>query len=217
MSFVRKMKKGNSVYLVKVESYRHDGKVKQRVLEYIGKDDDGKVIPKKSKQSDFNITKVTQYLDILTVDTVCKTLEIPDFLGKSAQYLLAMIYSHLIKKVSIYKLPEWSEKTEIANILKIKKLVSKDIYTAIEKFSNLDFEIIQKMLAEKFKAIENNNRIAVLDITDTYFNGKDADWKSRRGKDGKYDKLIQIALAVTFNNGFPILHKVYEGDRKSVV
>ncbi|MDT3739763.1 MAG: hypothetical protein RO257_09725 [Candidatus Kapabacteria bacterium] len=202
MSFIRKMKKGSSVYLVKVESYRQDGKVKQRVIEYIGKEEEGKVIPKKTIQSDFNITKVTQFLDILTVDTIARTLEIPDFLGTHSKYLLSLIYSHLNKKVSVYKLPEWAEKTEIANILKLKKITAKDLYTAIEKFAEMDFEIIQKMLAEKFRSIEDDNRIAVLDITDTYFNGKDADWKSRRGKNGKYDKLIQIALAVTFNRKF---------------
>ena len=216
MSFIRKMKKGSSVYLVKVESYRQDGKVKQRVIEYIGKEEEGKVIPKKTIQSNFNITKVTQFLDILTVDTIARTLEIPDFLGTHSKYLLSLIYSHLIKKVSVYKLPEWAEKTEIANILKLKKITAKDLYTAIEKFAEMDFEIIQKMLAEKFRAIEDDNRIAVLDITDTYFNGKDADWKSRRGKDGKYDKLIQIALAVTFNNGFPIMHKTYEGNISNI-
>jgi len=202
MSFIRKMKKGRSVYLVKVESYRQDGKVKQRVIEYIGKEEEGKVIPKKTTQSDFNITKVTQFLDILTVDTIAKSLEIPDFLGNNSKYLLSLIYSHLNKKVSVYKLPEWAEKTEISNILKLKKITAKDLYTAIEKFAEMDFEIIQKMLAEKFRSIEDDNRIAVLDITDTYFNGKDADWKSRRGKNGKYDKLIQIALAVTFNRKF---------------
>lgn len=216
MSFIRKIKKGNSVYLAKVENYRQDGKVKQRVIEYIGKEEDGKVIPKKTKQADFNITKITQFLDILTIDTVCKTLEIDDFLGSSSRYLLALIYAHLIKKVSVYKLPLWAEKTEIANILKLRKISTKDLYTAIEKLAELDFEIMEKMLAEKFRGLEDDNRIAVLDITDTYFNGKDADWKSRRGKDGKYDKLIQIALAVTFNNGFPIMHKTYEGNISNI-
>jgi hypothetical protein len=41
MSFIRKIKKGNSVYLAKVESYREEGRVKQRVLEYIGKEENG--------------------------------------------------------------------------------------------------------------------------------------------------------------------------------
>ena len=216
MSFIRKIKKGNRIYLAKVESYRQDGKVKQRVLEYIGVEEDGKVIPKKTKQLDFNINKVTQYLDILTIDTVSRKLEINELLGSYSKQLLALIYSHLIKKVSVYKLPEWAEKTEIANILDMKKISAKDLYFAIEKFAEMDFEILEKMLAEKYRAIEADSKIAVLDVTDTYFNGKDAEWKSRRGKDGKYDKLIQIALAVTFNEGFPIMHKTYEGNISNI-
>jgi transposase len=216
MAFIRKIKKGNSVYLAKVENYRLDGKVKQRVIEYIGKEVDGKVVPKKTYHADFKISKVTQFLDLLTIDSVARSLDIPDYLGSNSKYLLAMIYSHLIKKSSLYKMPEWLERTEIANILKIKRLSVKDFYNSLEKYATVDFEIIQKMLATQFYDIEKDNKIAVLDITDTYFNGKDADWKSRRGKDGKYDKLIQIALAVTFNNGFPIMHKTYEGNISNI-
>ncbi len=216
MAFIRKIKKGNSTYLAKVESYRQDGKVKQRVIEYIGKEEDGKVIPKKTVQSDFNVTKVTQFLDILAVDSIAKNLEINDFLGTNSKYLLSLIYSHLINKVSIYKLPEWAEKTEIANILKLKKLNSKDLYNSITSFAEMDFDIIQKMLTKKFRAIDNDHTVAVIDITDTYFNGKDSTWKSRRGKDGKYDKLVQIALAVSFGKGFPIMHKIYEGNISNI-
>ena len=41
MAFIRRIKKGDAVYLAKVESYREDGKVKQRVLEYVGKEENG--------------------------------------------------------------------------------------------------------------------------------------------------------------------------------
>lgn len=43
MAFIRKIKKGNAVYLAKVETYREEGKVKQRVLEYVGKEEGGKL------------------------------------------------------------------------------------------------------------------------------------------------------------------------------
>jgi len=36
MAFIRKKKVGKNVYLEKVESYRKGGKIKQRVLEYLG-------------------------------------------------------------------------------------------------------------------------------------------------------------------------------------
>ena len=46
MTFIRKKKVGKNVYLEKVESYRKDGKIKQRVLEYLGKEIDGQPVKK---------------------------------------------------------------------------------------------------------------------------------------------------------------------------
>ena len=215
MSFVRRIKKGNSTYLAKVENYRQDGKVKQRVLEYIGKEENGKVI-RKSTIHDYSVTKVTQYIDIVALDHVSKQIELSNFLGKNANQIMSLVFSHLLERVSIYKVPEWVEKTEILNILKLKRLTSKELYESLYSLSDLDFQLIQRSITKYFKQYENDNRTAVLDITDTYFSGSRANWKSRRGKDGKYDKLIQIALAVSFTNGFPIMHKVYEGNISNV-
>jgi len=51
MAFIRKIKKGNSVYLAEVENYRHDGKVKQLVIRYVGKEKNGKVVKRVSIES----------------------------------------------------------------------------------------------------------------------------------------------------------------------
>jgi len=215
MSFIRKIKKGNSTYLAKVESYRQDGKVKQRVLEYIGKEENGKVV-RKSGIHDYSVTKVTQFVDIIALDSLSKQIELTNFLGKKAKQIMSLVYSHLLERISIYKVPKWVETTEILNILKLKKLTSKDLYESLYSFADLDFQLIQKSITKYFRQYENDNKTAVLDITDTYFSGSRANWKSRRGKDGKHDKLIQIALAVSFTNGFPIMHKVYEGNISNV-
>ena len=37
MAFVRKIKKGDAVYLALVENKRIEGKVRQRVIKYLGK------------------------------------------------------------------------------------------------------------------------------------------------------------------------------------
>ena len=215
MSFVRRIKKGNSVYLARVENYRKDGKVKQKVLEYLGKEVDGKPV-KKSGIQDYSLTKVTQFVDIFALDSISKQIQLPEILGKNSKIIMSLVYSHLLERVSIYKVPEWIEKTEILNILKLKKITCKDLYESLYSLSDLNFDAIQKTITKYFKQYEDNNRTAVLDITDTYFSGSRANWKSRRGKDGKYDKLIQIALAVSFTNGFPIMHKVYEGNINNV-
>jgi hypothetical protein len=41
MAFIRRIKKKSGIYLAKVESYRKEGKVKQRVIKYLGKEIDG--------------------------------------------------------------------------------------------------------------------------------------------------------------------------------
>ena len=90
--------------------------------------------------------------------------------------------------------------------------MDKHVYEALDRLEELDFTVIEdKVFAILSK--ERKERLAmVLDVTDTYFNGVNADWKARKGKYGKYDKFLQIALAVTKEEGFPILHKLYEGN-----
>ena len=44
MSFIRKFKKGDKVYLAEVESRRVKGKVVQHFIRYVGKEADGRTI-----------------------------------------------------------------------------------------------------------------------------------------------------------------------------
>ena len=46
MAFIRKIKTKSGIYLAEVEGYRKDGKVKQRVIKYLGKEIDGKPVKK---------------------------------------------------------------------------------------------------------------------------------------------------------------------------
>lgn len=216
MAFIRKIKKGNSTYLVRVESYRQDGKVKQRVLEYLGKEEGDKIVRKRPPNQDFDIVAVRRFTDVAAITAIVEKLELKSLLGKDSSLILSMVYSHLLDRESINKMPEWFEKTEILNELKIKKITSKKLYEALQNLSNLDFSIVEKSLSRIFKEYDSDDKVAVLDITDTYFAGSKANWKARRGKDGKYDKLMQIALAVTLRRGFPIAHKTYEGNISNV-
>ena len=135
MSFVRRIKKGNSVYLARVENYRKDGKVKQKVLEYFGKEVNGKPV-KKSGIQDYSVTKVTQFVDIFALDSISKQIQLPEILGKNSKIIMSLVYSHLLERVSIYKVPEWIEKTEILNILKLKKLTCKDLYESLSIYKS---------------------------------------------------------------------------------
>lgn len=216
MAFIRKIKKKSGTYLAEVESYRENGKVKQRFLRYIGKEITGAIVGK-DELSDLEIDQVREYLDYKVLHEIATKLGIPKLLGADLQSILLLVYTQMISRKSINALPAYVEQTALKELLGIEKLVSADLYESLNKLESLDFEPIERELLSSLTEGEKDETDAlILDVTDTYFKGKQADWKSRKGKDGKVQKLIQIALAVTKTKGFPILHKTYEGNISNI-
>jgi transposase len=216
MSFIRKIQKGGSTYLAKVESYRQDGKVKQRVLEYIGKEENGKPVIKVDINK-VNVSSVKRYLDIEMLNKLSIELGFPELLGHCHKPILAMIFAHLLQKNSIRQLPEWIEHTTICDSLQCTAFSTKDLYESLTSLESIDFSKIENHLISFWKKLApDDSQTVVLDVTDTYFSGSTADCKPRRGKDGNISKLLQIGLIVSFKNGFPLLHKTYEGNIPNV-
>lgn len=211
MSYIRKIKKNNSVYLAEVESYRKEGKVKQRVLRYLGKEIDGKAV-KRVSSDNIEVVAVKQYLDYHVLHRIAQKLGLPALLGDDAKHILLLVYTQLLTRKPIYKLPEYVEYTSLKELLGLEKLVDKKLYEALDNLEELNFDVVEEEIFSILSAQRKERKAMVLDVTDTYFNGSQADWKARKGKDGKYDKLVQISLAVTKEEGFPILHKMYEGN-----
>ncbi|MPM14650.1 hypothetical protein SDC9_61014 [bioreactor metagenome] len=211
MAFIRRIKKKDAVYLAEVESYRQDGKVKQRVLRYVGKEIEGAAV-RRIRSDGIGVVSAKQYLDYKILHDIALKLGLPKLLGKASGHILLLVYAQLLSRKSIYKLPDYLEQTCVKEILGLKKLVSKDLYEALDWLEELDFAEVENHIFDALSEQRNERKALVLDITDTYFSGSQADWKARKGKDGKYEKLIQISLAVTKEEGFPILHKMHEGN-----
>jgi len=211
MAFIRRIKKKGAVYLAEVESYREDGKVKQRVIRYLGKEVEGKP-EKKIYASNVEVLSSRKHLDFFVLDHLARNLGLHQLLGVHSKYILMLVYTQLICRKAIYKLPQYIEETTLMEILGLQKLIDKHLYQALDWLESEDFGSIERCIFEKLSQEISNKDVLILDVTDTYFNGKNADWKKRKGKDGKNEKLIQIALAVTQQEGFPILHKTYEGN-----
>jgi hypothetical protein len=95
MAFIRKIKKKGSVYLAEVESYRKDGKVKQRVLRYIGKEVDGEIIRKVGTDS-IEIESVKKYLDYKVLHNIATNIGLLEMLGGKGRYIL-------LKRTSKYR------------------------------------------------------------------------------------------------------------------
>ena len=207
--FIRKIKKKSGTYLAKVESYRDkEGKIKQRVIQYLGKEIDGKAV-KRVLTSKIKVESVKRSIDILAVDKISEELGLKNIKNK---YALSLIYSQLLEKRSINKLENWMRYTEIPEVLGLNDISVKALYESLTEISDEEFEKLNSNMFEIFRKYEDVSDVAVIDITDTYFNGSKINIKKRRGKEDKISKLIQVGLAVSFKNGFPLLYKQYQGN-----
>ena len=208
MTFIRKVKVGKRIYLAEVKSVRENGKVKQKFIRYLGREIDGKAV-KKVSTKDIEVKDVKQSLDVLAIDKIAEELGIKSI---ENPYVTSLIYSQLLESKSINKLENWMRFTEIPDVLGFDKVSVKKLYESLSEINEEDFEKIDKNMQTIFNKYENISEAAIIDVTDTYFEGSKINIKKRRGKDDKISKLTQIGLAVSFNNGFPIFHKQYHGN-----
>lgn len=212
MTFIRKKKVGDKVYLVEVKNVRENGKIKQKYVRYLGKEINGKAV-KRVATSDIQVTNVKQSLDVLAIDKIAEELKLKEVPHKPA---LSLAYSQLLEKRSINKLEDWMRYTEIPEVLGIELPSIKKLYESLADINEEDFEKINEKMFLVFESYENIKESAIIDVTDTYFAGTNVNIKRRKGKDKRISKLIQIGLAVSFKNGFPIFHKKYHGNLSGI-
>jgi len=212
MTFIRKKKVGDKVYLIEVNNVRVNGKIKQKFVRYLGREVNGKAV-KRVSTNDIQATSVKQSLDVLAIDKIAQELRLKEVSYKPA---ISLVYSQLLEKRGINKLEDWIRYTEIPDVLGIKAPNVKELYESLADINEDDFEIINEKLFSVFSSYENIKESAIIDVTDTYFAGSKINIKRRKGKDGQVSKLIQIGLAVSFKNGFPIFHKQYHGNLSGV-
>lgn len=216
MAFIRKIKKGDAVYLAKVESYREDGKVKQRVIEYVGKEVDGRPVQKVDINS-LEVENVKRFADVAVLYQVSLDLKLNYLLGKHHKSIIALLIAHLLCKGSVLRLSKWIEQSTIKETLGIPELTTEMLYRSLDHLEDCDFDDIENALQDHWaKLAPKDNNSFVLDVTDTYYNGKNDESLPRKGKDGKISKLIQIGLAVSFDNGFPIMHQQFRGNLSNI-
>jgi len=210
--FVRKIKTKSGIYLAEVENIRVEGKVKQHVIRYIGREINGKVIRKVSTE-DVDVVNVKRYLDVEIIDKLVDELGIKSILPKE---ILVFVYAQLLDRPGINKLEEWLNNTEILNFLGISEITTAKLYNALTKFDDNDFKKIEEQIRDVLLPYEKGLKSIVLDVTDTYFEGRSVEGKPRKGKEEKVKKLLQVGLAVTKQYGFPLLHRYYDGSISNI-
>ena len=214
MSFIRKLKQGNRVYLAEVENRRVGEQVVQRFIRYVGKEVDGRTVLSTSL-SDAEVESVKLYGPLLVLHHLAGEVQLPEQLGDYSQEILSMVYAHCLDYRSLNHMPSWFERTDLNFLLNLGGLTERRLVGALERLETLNTEAWQRRL---FESVCHRYRLrpsgVIYDVTNTYLYG----WHCPLGKPG-HDKeqvkgrpLIQVGLGVTQEEGFPLFHKVFDGN-----
>jgi transposase len=212
MAFIRKKRKGNRVYLVEVENYRVDGKVKQKHLRYLGVDEELSCPNFSVNPNLLTVSDVKIYGPIVVLEHIAKELGLYDLLGDMANPIMALVYAHCLNYKSVREVANWLQKVELPEC---HEITSKVLYNAIEKLSKVNSEWLQESIFGNMTELLGPDESGVIyDVTNTYLAGnRSSIAKKGRDKEGvRGRKLIQIGLGVTRTYGFPIFHHVRPGN-----
>ena len=212
MSFVRKIKKGNKVYLAEVENVRIHGKTVQKHIRYVGKEVDNKPILAGSVATS-TVERVTIYGPLLILDEIARQIDLAPLLGEYGDYLLSLAYAHCVAPDSLTGIVEWYQKSEIGSLLSIADVSYARLVEAIDSIKEQDENIQGRIFERLQKVLKLKSRGYFYDITDVYFYGLCCPLaKPGHNAEGRKERQIQVGLAVTQGEGIPVLHKVYEGN-----
>lgn len=214
MSFVRKLKRNGHIYLVEVESYRDEmGHVKQKYLRYVGKEIDNKRVLTGSI-ADAIITKVNVHAPLLALHEIAQEVGLAKILGEYAPEMLSVVYAHCIQPSSLKKITDWYQRTDLNHILSLQNLTEKRLLDAMDYYDEERIGGLQHVIFNRLQDVYHVKCNGIFyDITDVYFYGKECCLAVKgHNSEGLHLPQLQIGLAVTSEEAFPIFHKTYPGN-----
>ncbi len=214
MSFIRRIKRQGRVYLAEVENKWIKGKCVQRHLRYVGRQADGKTLVAASL-SEVEVEQVKLYGPLLVLNHLAKEIQLAEQLGSYSQEILSLVYAHCLDYRSLNHMPSWFERTDLNLLLNLEGLTERRLVGALDSLEALDAEAWQRRL---FEGVCRQYRLrpsgVIYDVTNTYLYGRQCPL-AKLGHDKEEVKgrpLIQIGLGVTQAEGFPLFHKVFDGN-----
>lgn len=214
MSFVRKIKKGDKIYLAEVESHRIRGKVVQRFIRYVGKQADGRTILSTSL-SDVEVAEVKLYGPLVVLHQLAAEINLDRHLGPYAGEILSMVYAHCLNYKSVNHMQGWFARTDLNFLLGLEQLTESRLLGGMDFLERAEPEQLQRAV---FRSVQDHYSLnisgVIYDVTNTYLYGKHCELgKLGHDKEGVAGRpLIQIGLGVTQDEGIPLFHKTFDGN-----
>lgn len=231
MAFIVKRKSGGHDYFFEVEGYRENGKVKQRVLRYFGRNDPRKD-PTARPITKKTVTATYRFGDVALLYNVAQKINMIDVinhyvpkrqgLSLGLQVFLMACHRLLDDKPSCANLGRWVKTTHLPILLPFNcenLNVNTQVYTMDKIYDeerNIDhmLRIAHDLYLNAQKLLGKEENTYFYDITSTYFEGKCCPI-ARFGysRDNASDKLqINIGMVVNGVYGLPMMTKVFEGN-----
>ena len=214
MSFIRRIRRSGRVYLAEVENRWINGKCVQRHLRYVGREADGKTLLAASL-SEVEVEQVKLYGPLLVLHHLANEIQLADQLGAYSQEILSLVYAHCLDYRSLNSMPAWFERTDLNFLLHLEGLTEKRLVGALDSLEALDTDSWQRQLFQKVcRQYRLRPSGVIYDVTNTYLYGRHCPL-GKPGHDKEEVKgrpLIQIGLGVTQKEGFPLFHKVFDGN-----
>jgi hypothetical protein len=138
LPFIRKIKRGNRVYLAEVENNRDGAKVRQKLIRYLGLDPTCIENDIPFKINDLKIGSVKVFGAIIALESIAKELGLFDLLGDIAEPILTLVFAHCLEYRSVDNAKEWYDTTDLPNIFGHQKMPINMLHNAIEALSKRD-------------------------------------------------------------------------------
>jgi len=230
MAILEKKIRGNSYYY-EVQSYRENGKVRQKILRYFGRTDprknpDAKPISKRRTEATYRFGDVAILYkaaqEIGLIDIVNKYVPKRQGLSLGLELFLTVAHRLLGDKPSSLNLSRWVKTTHLPALLGFdtERLTSDTQDYMMGKLHNEErninhlLRISNDLYTASLPLFGKEDGIFFYDVTSTYFEGTCCPIaKFGYNRDDKIDKLqINIGMVVNGKYGIPLMSKVFEGN-----
>lgn len=225
MSYIVKKVKNGIPYYYEYESYREDGKVKHRMLRYLGKSKD------LARPRESEISHIRCWGDVQALYALANELQFNNIINRyirkgggvePSKLMFILAANRLLDPCSKRKLKRWYMRTALDDIIGVdaEQLSCQNLCSFLDY---LQPEIIENIENAFAKVLQKNYDASmdyiIYDITSTYTFGC-IEGLSKKGysRDHRSDlEQINIGLAVTEKEHFPIMHQIYEGNIPDIV
>lgn len=206
-----------------IESYRENGKIKQRLISNITRWSDELVQQFKLLLKGESINTINDFAyqqgkscgGLIVLKAICKQLGIIKALGYDRESRLALmqIIGRIINQGSRLKLAnEWSHDQALEEILGIISVNEDDLYNNLDWLNEKQESIENKLFSYRYG---KNKEVTIFlyDVTSSYFEGVQNELAQYGyNRDGKKGKMQIVIGLLCDQEGYPISIEVFEGN-----